>query len=98
MVKTTSSTSLNSNIPLFWLIFSDIDGALQVRKILNFTDGMNVKDLKRGYVSEVNIIPTKQKSMLGGLFGKKQADNVPQAINQVLIAIKHNGQVVAHGK
>lgn len=59
---------------------------------------MAVKDLKRGYTSEVNIIPTKTKSLIGGLFGKKQPDNVPQAINQVLVAVKHNGQMVAQGR
>lgn len=79
-------------------MISEVDGALQVRKTLNFTDGMAVKDLKRGYTSEVTIIPTKQKSMIGGLFGKKQPDNVPQAINQVLVAIKLNGKMVAQGR
>jgi hypothetical protein len=32
---------------------------------------MTVKDLKRDILSEIEIIPTKGKSMLGGFFGKK---------------------------
>lgn len=58
-----------------------MDGALEQSKNLTFLDTMTVKDLKRDILSEVTLIPTKQKSTLGGFFGKKQKDNPPEAIN-----------------
>jgi hypothetical protein len=48
-----------------------LDGALQQKKVHKFVDKFYVKDMKRDIVAECNIVPTKEKSMLGGLFGKK---------------------------
>ena len=75
--------------------FSLLDGALKQQKNLTFVDTMTVKDMKRNILSEVTLVPTKQKSALGGFFGKKQKDNPPQGINQVLIKITQDGNKVA---
>lgn len=57
---------------------------------------MSVKDLKAGYNSEITIVPTKTKGLIGGLFGKK-TENDARAINQVFINIKQYGNQILSG-
>ena len=77
---------------------SDLEGAIKQKKVIKFVDSLTVKDLKRDYLATVKIIPTKEKGMFGGFFGKKQKENAPEDVNKVLIEITHNGKQVATGK
>lgn len=66
-------------------ITSKIQGTLTKQPAFIYRDNFDVKDLKNNFIAKVNIIPTKAKSTLGGLFGGNKDEK--QLRNQVEIKI-----------